>query len=169
MIESVAEYGGFYVGRYETSLEGSKAQSKNGKTSMDATAGSGNMWYGMYEKQKKYASDNNIDRIGSSMIWGSQYDAMLNWILKGSDASKVATNSTQHNKTTTGSTSGDVMNKIYDIGNNLSEWTLEAHNSCYRVGRGGYYNTTAAPSILDSSYTYRTGSDSGSRLTLYIK
>ena len=102
------------------------------------------------------------------MIWGSQYDAMLNWMLKGDDASKVASSSTKHDKTTTGSTEGDVMNNIYDLGNNLREWTLEAYNTGYRAYRGGSYNVTNAPSGRNSDGPTLTDVFYGSRLALYI-
>ena len=171
MIRGIIKYGGFYVGRYETSLNETKVQSKNGQTSMDATVSSGNRWYGMYEKQINYASDNEIeDIVGSSMIWGSQYDAMLNWMLKGSEASKVTTEKIpQHPKTTTGSTEGDVINNIYDLGNNLAEWTLEACGTKVRLLRGGNCNNYFTSSFRFDHYPVDSHDSSGSRLTLYIR
>ena len=42
-----------------------------------------NRWYGLYTKCKDYATKNNVSSsVGSSMIWGSQYDAMMNWMQK---------------------------------------------------------------------------------------
>ena len=123
----------------------------------------------MYDKEKKYASEAGISSVGSSMIWGSQWDAILNWILKGSNASKVDSPSTKH-ATTTGSTEVDVMNKIYDLGNNLWEWTLEAYFNQYRVSRGGNHNYDDPPSHrYYSTGPYATYETYGSRLTLYIK
>ncbi len=174
MIESVEEYGGFYVGRYETSLTEDKSNvaSKGGETPMSSATDSGNRWYGMYNKQKKYASSikvNEKEVVGSSMIWGSQYDAMLNCILTGTDKSKVTAASTSHSKTTTGSTSNDVMNKIYDLGNNLCEWTLEGSWSVNRVSRGSDSDNNNSPSNRGVYFPYGPYGGHGSRLTLYIK
>ena len=89
MITSVKKYGGFYIARYESSLNSdNKVQSK---IAMPTTASDTNSytWFGLYEKQKAYANNINATSIQSSMIWGSQYDAMLNWMLTGKDAEKI--------------------------------------------------------------------------------
>ena len=169
MIESVERYGGFYIGRYETSLLNKKPQSKKNQVPMDSTEESANTWWGMYEIQKNYANANGISStVGSSMIWGSQYDATLNWILKGNDASKVTKNTTLRPKTTTGNTPEDVMNKIYDLGSNLCEWTLESFNTDARVGRGSYYEFTVTASNRYANHPYSTFGQGGSRITLHI-
>ena len=130
MIESVKTYGGFYVGRYETSINGATVSSIAGVEPMSADTDSGNMWYGMYKKQKDYASSNaNLSSVKSSMIWGSQYDAMLNWALGGTDKGKVtATTNGNHDGSVanTGATTTDKINNIYDLEGNVYEWTLEA-------------------------------------------
>ena len=138
MIESVDTYGGFYIGRYETSISGGTVASKVA-TPMNATIDSGNTWYGMYKKQKEYASKNNITSVSSSMIWGSQYDAMLNWALTGSDKGKVtATTNGNHSRSPvkTGKTEKDKINNIYDLEGNFLEWTMEAYGFDFRVLRG---------------------------------
>ena len=134
MVESVAKYGGFYVGRYETSINGSTVASISGVKAMTAENSSGNKWYGMYDKQKKFTEDS--DKMQAGMIWGSQYDAMLNWALKGADKEKV--NSTGNSncngqQPNTGEESRDVINNIYDLEGNQLEWTQEASgNNCRR-------------------------------------
>lgn len=58
MINSIKKYNGFYIGRYETSLNDvNVAQST--KDSLPATASNltTNTWYGLYEKQKSYYSN----------------------------------------------------------------------------------------------------------------
>ena len=74
------------------------------------------------------------------MIWGSQYDAMLNWALTGSDKGNVtATDKAPHNLSSTyqpGTQDNDKINNIYDLGGNVGEWTLEASGSDRRVYRG---------------------------------
>ena len=90
MAKSVAKYGGFYVGRYETSLTLiGIAQSKKGETSSNASEENTKSWYGLYEKSKTYVSAKKSVR--STMIWGSQYDAMMRWIADEDD-NKVESN-----------------------------------------------------------------------------
>ena len=87
MARSVAKYGGFYVGRYEVSFnESRKAQSKGSSVepyvySATAAEDSANTWYGLYAYQKAYSTSS----VQGSMIWGSQYDAMMNWIVEITD------------------------------------------------------------------------------------
>lgn len=77
------------------------------------------------------------------MIWGSQYDSMLNWALTGSDKSKVtAKSNAPHNLDSTyqpGTQDNDKINNIYDLEGNVCEWTLEAWFSSDRVFRGRLY------------------------------
>ena len=63
MIKSVSQYGGFYVGRYEMSLnsETKNAESKYGATSANAKDTDTNQWYGLYNKAKTYAPEKNSD------------------------------------------------------------------------------------------------------------
>ncbi len=82
MIKSVNINHGFYVARYEISLDENKnAQSKKNERSSDASQTDTNSWYGLYTKAKTY----NKASVVSSMIWGSQYDAMMNWMHKDSN------------------------------------------------------------------------------------
>ena len=181
MAAKVAKYGGFYVGRYETSLSDAtessagvneKAQSKQGVIPTSVYNSATYRWYGLYSKQKEYTGKNGS--VESSMIWGSQYDAMLNWAKNGADKDKL-TNTTLGNHSgsvkTTGNSnySNDSINNIRDLGGNLIEWTLEAYDTSYRVYRGGAYNDTYSPSYRNYNYPHLTGSRIGSRVTLYIK
>ena len=84
MIESVKIYHGFYVGRYELGLDRGNAptsrKEENGVTTADASNSNTNKWYGLYSKSKEYAKESDNKSTVSSMLWGSQYDAMLNWM-----------------------------------------------------------------------------------------
>ena len=186
MAAKVAKYGGFYVGRYETSLSDAtessagtngKAQSKQGVIPTSAGNSATSSWYGLYSKQKGYTGKNGS--VESSMIWGSQYDAMLNWAKTGNDIDKITNTSLGNNSsesvTTTGNSnySNDSINNIRDLGGNLLEWTLEVDYTKYRVNRGGYYNYASSPSCRNnyimSDFPNTTDSRHGSRVTLYIK
>ena len=185
MATSVAKYGGFYVGRYETSLSnttessagtGVTAQSKQGVSPTSGGNSATSSWYGLYSKQKEYTGKNGS--VESSMIWGSQYDRILNWVKEGKnekEKSKITNTSLGNNSggivTTTGNSkySNDSINNIRDLGGNLIEWTLEAFDTDYRVVRGGFCNYSSSPSYRFFSTPSNTHSDGGSRLTLYIK
>ena len=184
MIKSVSQYGGFYVGRYEMSLnsETKNAESKYGATSATAESTSAKQWYGLYNKAKTYAPENASQKVVSSMIWGSQYDAMLKW-MKGNKINvtsssptdlSIGTTSKNTTRVTGGANNGQTVSKdklsnIYDLLGNSLEWTQEANNTSYRVIRGGYYNSSIAPSYRSYDCPTDTLSNDGSRFTLYIK
>ena len=180
MAMNVAKYGGFYVGRYETSLSNATSteakdgtvQSKQGVIPTSANNSETSSWYGLYSKQKGYTGKNGS--VESSMIWGSQYDAILNWAKAGVDKDKITNTSLGNHSgsvTTTGNSNypNDSINNIRDLGGNLIEWTLEAYDTYNRVFRGGSYYNTHSPSYRNYNYPYSTSSYCGSRVTLYIK
>ena len=180
MALSVAKNGGFYIGRYETSMNDATAESASASGTSEIVASkegvmlvaadyNSQMWYGLYDKERSYAEDTGISSaVKSSMIWGSQYDAMLNWALQGDDKDKVKVSTTMHGPDLTGSQVTDVINNIYDLGNNLTEWTLEDYGTYYRVIRGGLYTYSASPSYRNCYYSIFSFSSSTSRLTLIL-
>lgn len=170
MAKSVAKYGGFYVGRYEMSLTLTKTtQSKYGETSSDASQTDTNMWYGLYTKSKTYLSTKSS--VQSTMIWGSQYDAMLRWMANGNDSIVNNSNIENINNTDrkTGNNSSDLLNNIFDLYGNSWEWTLSANESDKRVNRGGNYlfGGSASDCYANGYPTYNMDFF-GSRITLYI-
>ena len=179
MITSVEKYKGFYVGRYETSLNASKvAQSKQGETSADANQTYTNRWYGLYARQKLYSTNS----VQGSMIWGSQYDAMMKWMqgnginVTSYTPTDLSIGATSRNKTrvTGGANSGQTVSKdklsnIYDLLGNSYEWILEADYTYSRVVRGGYYSISFSPkNRVSGYYPYNTDSYFASRLALYV-
>jgi len=185
MVNSVAKYKGFYVGRYEMSINATsgKAESVAGATPASASASSANMWWGLYEKALTYSTTGVI----SEMIWGCQYDAMLKFILTGPDASHVTaktnvghtsteftsmpyyTGGTNYSTVYTGSTEyNDIASNIYDLEGNAWEWTQEATNTDLRVYRGGSCSLSNSPSFLLGKNPTLTGYLFGSRLALYV-
>lgn len=185
MVESVTKYGGFYIGRYETSYNTatSKVQSVSGVKPASNNDTNTARWYGLYKEQKNFSPESDGNSMVSSMIWGSQYDAMLNWALTGTDKEKVtATDNASHNfqnpnslltRTTTENDSLtdkiDRINNIYDLEANLFEWTLEADGTSKRAFRGGRCGTSSSPSYRDSFGSNINSGTAGSRLSLYVK
>ena len=188
LIESVLKYKGFYVARYEAGLDENKnivfkdaSVAENKVTTADASNNETKTWYGLYKKIKTFTTDS--DKFVSSMIWGSQYDAMMNWMAKNGKTVGNADYLKRNDYKITGRKPKDVINNVYDLyGCNL-EWTLENDYTLYRVLRGGHSrngdtSNTYAPSSRYSfspnspqSYDDPNGSyyTFSSRATLYIK
>ena len=172
----VEKYKGFYVGRYELGLEGdtpvSKNASENSSTVTTASADSSSLknWYGLYKKCSEYKVPevNNL-LVTSSMIWGSQYDAMMNWMQDNEKNITSSNTSKQNNSYVTGQGTNDVISNVFDLYACHREWTLEAYSYNSRVRRGGYSGLSDSPSCRGYGYPTLTYSNSSSRLTLYIK
>ena len=173
MAISVAKNGGFYVGRYESSLINRTTRVVAGASSMSAKEDSANMWYGLYAKQNSYASENGVSSsVVSNMIWGSQYDAIMNWIANG-DNTKIkdnsGTNKNSNGARRTGSKSTDKINNIFDLYGLRREWTMEAYSTSVRVDRGGDYISNVSPSYRNNSVPNYANAYYSSRPTLYIQ
>ena len=151
IIGSIKIKGGFYIGRYESSLSGStetevatEGDIQSKRNVMPTSAGNAGTyrWYGLYAKQHEYATVINSKHqtnIKSAMIYGSMYDAVMNWALYGADktdADEITASITEHGPEYTGALPGDKIKNIYDLGNNLREWTAEAFSTNNRVFRG---------------------------------
>ena len=170
MIASVEKYGGFYIGRYETgNLK--KAEAVVVKNNSDTGS---QTWYTQYNKSKGVAANNNVT---TSMIWGCQWDAVMRWMWnQGGDKKTYTYDSTgkgnySGSRKATGSDPEYAVNNIYDMAGNISDWTIEAYGTTYRVYRGGYYNDNASGyPASDRGSNGPTGSNSfvGSRLALYM-
>ena len=180
MVKSVAKNKGFYVGRYETSMNGTTAQSKEGETPVNDAN-----WWKQYENSKTYSKNNVSLGVTSEMIWGCQWDAMMRFILTTDDSSHVtAATNVGHSEfdfirypQKTGGTDyaeiyrgtvlyNDISVNIYDLEGNCREWTQTAYSTNKRDIRGGDCGYSGAPSIhygIEPTYSaYVT-----SRLTLY--
>ena len=178
MAKSVAKYHGFYIGRYEISKSDSNtAQSKANSIVLTADNDNtieemnGNTWYGLYAYGKTY--NNSANSVKSSMVWGSQYDAMMRWIQSGENGINVTEANDEIkniNPTYTGPAGDtDVMKNVFDLYGGRREWTLEANNADCRVNRGGNYSSSGSPSDRYSVYPTDTNSARSSRLALYMK
>ena len=175
MIESIINYGGFYIGRYELTADGTKPGAVLTKTN----------WYNLYAKCKELskANSNTISR----MIWGAQWDVTCNWL---EDSGYNITDSTSWGnyknsngnaavegygaKQNTGYSEYWKANNIYDLAGNFYEWTQEANYDDFRAFRGGYYlydgtkNPVTSRSNFSDSPTNDYFSVCGSRPTLIL-
>ncbi len=187
MAKSVAENGGFYIGRYETS----SLNTDEPKVISGVSPTVSYNWYTMYKNSKEIAKgalkpeekeQETKSSVTSSMIWGCQWDAVMNWMKNVTNSNKdgkyYITDSTgmgyydQFDKTTTGSKEAYAVKNIYDMAGNVWEWTLEAFDNDRRISRGGVYYDSG--STYPASYrSYDDGPTDGllnfgSRVALYV-
>ncbi len=153
MIESVNKYGGFYIGRYEITGSVGSPTEKVGNPITDQT------WYTLYNQCMSF--DKYNDNITSGMIYGTLWDATMQWLAKseynvgytGNDTSGYGNYNTEavtvgddsvtitvkasgtSTKLKTGQTSYTRSNNIYDLSGNYYDWTQEACYSNSRISR----------------------------------
>ena len=106
------------------------------------------------------------------MIWGSQYDAMMNFMKRrGAESSITSTrnSSIQNNSYVTGEKETDVILNVFDLYACHYEYTLEADSNNSRVIRGNLVACFYSPSYRASVDPCLYNKNISSRLTLYIK
>ena len=167
MIKSLERYKGFYIGRYELTANGEKT----GATQTDVN------WYTSYKNCTTLASGS---KVKTRMIWGLQWDATCKWLAASKfdiyDSTKWGnykdnTANGAGSKQNTGFSESWKANNIYDFAGNCLEWTQEANDTHYRAYRGGkysYYGSDDPASFRVNGFPTGTGSNYGSRPTLYL-
>ena len=189
MINSIEKYGGFYIGRYETGdLGKEKVIIKKGNINLDNQS-----WYSMYKKCKELR-DNNIN-VETGIIWGSQWDRTLMWLIETKNKTKqqIVNSTTWGNykdstfeyldndgnkktkvkeetiKIPSGSSEYTKANNIYDLAGNVRDWNME----CSRYGRASRSISWIANGEQGAYYRYDEPMLSyyglGCRAMLYIK
>ena len=148
--QSVKKYGGFYIGRYEISGSVESPTVVKGGTVLNASV-AGN-WYNL-----KKACNNVVknEYVKSEMIYGNQWDRVLNWLVetgaKEQDEVYSNSNSWGNYSDSTGEAATDSgspqtsrkneawqANNIYDLAGNYIEWTQEASYAGNRILRGRF-------------------------------
>jgi hypothetical protein len=141
IVESVEKAGGFYVGRYETGgFNETKVVSMPDRGMSSQGDINSATWYQMYKMQKEFGSD----IIGSTMIWGCQYDQVMNFVNGKLDGKGITynvgtagkRNAGQTALTGTGNTEVDKVANIYDLEGGMYEWTVESNVTNGRYFRG---------------------------------
>ena len=180
MIESVNKYNGFYIGRYETTLDENKQIGSKVNTtvltadkSIPQTNNKQCIWWGLYNVQRNSNVVGNKEYLQTNMIWGQQWDAMLKFL--GDEQANSTIEGSQSKVLKSGEATyenglKDKMNNIYDLRRNGWEWTAEASNTSYRVLRGGVSNgSLSASNRYGNYYPVYPDSTACARLTLYIR
>ena len=168
MIESVEKYHGFYISRYELGLEETRPVSKDASANTEiTTADASNLetytWYGLYSKCKEFAPKSSNKSVVSSMVWGSQYDAMLNWMKQQGEAVEKENDEKTNTSKKTGNNPNDIIRNIYDIYGCHGDWTLSAVSNNIR----GYYGVL--PANINSANPTEANVNMSTRISLYIK
>lgn len=166
--ESVKKYGGFYVSRYEISLDVLTSTPKSVKNAIS--------WTGQKDDALKHANSmyENNDDCKSTLITAKAYDSLVNWIALNYDVTTKSANSSLGNfsstKINTGSNEAYVMNNIYDLTGNVAEFTTETYKK-NPVFRGGYYGSTSEYKVMSvrSCNSVESNALVGIRAILYIK
>ena len=152
VVKSVYENQGFYIGRYETSgMVNSDTNATVKSVAGTDTGISSVTWYRMYAQQKKYAENNGLTSVKSTMIQGAAYDQVMKFVENGERPDGQPYNITTygnvgHDLSGIYQTSGlnyssstpynDKVKNIYDLEGNVRTWTTEAGSTNDRVSRG---------------------------------
>ena len=200
MYASVKKNEGFYIGRYEAGndTDGKVVVQKNanvynniswsstGEMQESETATTG----GAVELSRSFAKENKYKTVQSTLIYGVQWDAVMNWMkdVKNPNATGSLTKYYQ-DSTGMGWYSGisgnsdhktgidlnggkNQVKKVYDLAGNVLEWTMESYDTSIRVIRGGGYIFTGSgypDSVRLYNDPFGSDFDIGFRPTLFLK
>ena len=155
LVNSVAKYYGFYMGRFESSQ-----YEINGEI-VSATMSGKNPWTNINCQDAINYSNASANAFGytdckTSLVSSYAWDTALAWIDKSVTNYSSNTNYGNYSGTIypTGYTSEDNINNICDLAGNVREWTTEIYKSAvgqneertiYRVVRGGSANLSRTP------------------------
>ena len=190
MKTSVETNNGFYVARFEASEgTGSKAESKPGVEPWRYIAWGNSMTEigteGAVAKSQNMYTDKNTYGVTSTLIYGAQWDAIMNWLdpkystataEDPCDPESIVVKSEYGNHSrdvaNCGAYDNDKLKNIYDLCGNLGEWTMEAYSSGSRVNRGGGFNHSGSECpVSDRGTSVPDNDDYGSvgfRPALYL-
>ena len=199
MYKSVEANGGFYIGRYEAGKDtsGKVVVQKNanvynsipwsstGEMQESETATIG----GAVELSRNFAKENNYKTVQSTLIYGVQWDAVMNW-MKDVDSTvsgkkyyqdstgmgwysdNYSSGNSEHKTGIDLNGGKNQVKKVYDLAGNVSEWTMESCDTDDRVNRGGDYDGAGSSypaSNRGNNYPFYSGDSIGFRPTLFLK
>ena len=154
VFESIKEYDGFYIGRYELTGTADSPTVQRHQPVLTADTTGANRWYGLKDACSKVVT--GADKQAQSyMIYGNQWDEVMDWLVDTgaktseevysdsstwgnySDYVQITTRAPDPaNPKNSGSNDDWKANNIYDLAGNYWEWTQEAFDSNTRVCRG---------------------------------
>lgn len=123
-------------------------------------------------------TDSVTSNVKSTLCYGEEWDAVLNFIDSEYSNQNVQENSIIRNYLDYGNYSGNLnlagsninfsIKNIFDLSGNVSEWTMEGSNDNMRVIRGGSCKNSLGISDRDELYPNDNFFDLGFRVALYI-
>ena len=152
MIESVAKYGGYYIGRYEASYLPDSTTPYSKKVTQTSTE----KIYTNFSPQRATESCKALyednDTVQGFFPWGITWDTTLQWLIDSGAKTKAEvtedssswgnysndTFSIDANGRCTGIWEEAKANNIYDLAGNNWEWTQERCGTNYVMRSGGY-------------------------------
>ena len=178
--DSVEQYGGFYIGRYELTGTTTSPTVVKGGTVITNTN-----WYHLKAACMKIVNNEGKQEseiiAKTTMMYGNQWDEVCNWLsgagydIEDSTSWGNYRNNTEEGhgeKQTTGFKEAWKANNIYDFAGNCWEWTQEANYTDCRVHRGGSYGDSGSMYLVSYHYSnspnYDNMSDVSTRPILYI-
>ena len=191
--ESVNNYGGFYIARYEAGDGDANGTERSWSSSNSNTVVSkkGAIVYNYISQTDSITRAESMYAGKSKLISGAGWDRTLNWLIEtkaktenevfGNSSSwgnyndstgNAKTNSGMDNMNyTTGKNEAWKANNVYDLAGNVWDWTTEADSSGIPVHRGGDYRSAGseipASERFSSVSVYSLG-DLGFRPALYL-
>ena len=152
MENSVIKYGGFYIGRYESSKSGVDSVPSVKRIT---TSDKGRIWTNISPQDMKIVCNNmysDNETVSGFLTYGINFDTTLQWLIDSGAKSEedIRVDSTSwgnySNNTFTGKVKSGTTgmfeeakaNNIYDLAGNYWEWTQERYGDSYVMRSGGY-------------------------------
>ena len=152
MKNSVEKYGGFYIGRYESSKSDTDSIPSVKKITK---SDNGRIWVNISPQDIKTVCNNlyaDNETVNGFLTYGINFDTTLQWLVDSGAKTEedIRVDSTSwgnysNNKFTGNVTSGTTgmfeetkANNIYDLAGNYWEWTQERYGESYVMRSGGY-------------------------------
>ena len=193
---SIEKYGGFYIGRYETGIEGGQLTYKKNVGKISNWTGwiDGNAavkqdlqpWNYITLAKAEEISNSFIENktVASSILTSYCYDTTLKWFscTNSSFYNNIYNygnfnNNGQDGLLRTGTFANAKLNNVYDLIGNLHEWSTEkcitpmaAENNLTAVIKGGYWkNHSSLLYERPPTFPYQADISIGFRIILYLK
>ena len=179
--DSIVKYDGFYIGRYELTGTVSKPTIKKKQAVL-----TGQNWYNL----KKACTDVvSTDYAQTTMIYGNQWDEVMDWLIETGDKTDYEVNTDSSNWGNFNDSTGNAAtgsgtkrpagyseywkaNNIYDLAGNCEEWIQEADLANRRIFHRGYYGSSGStnpPTSRNGSSPSSSDNYCTSRPVMYIK
>lgn len=182
MYRSVNQNKGFFISRFEAGItvDGQVVSKKEEDTYNAIAWGNVDETGGAVEAARSVYPENGDKELVSTLCYGVQWDAIMNWISKDKNLTEYLTNSNsignysdESQPSRTGAEDKYQIKNIYDLAGNVGEWTMENYNQNNYVIRGGNFSTTEASyqtlaSRMGGTLNYENKTV-GFRIALYIK